>query len=151
MKNILNKYSYCCGSGNITLKEDGEIVTANHSKGYLCVGSHLAHRVAWLFFYGEWPNGQIDHINHNKKDNRILNLRCVSNMDNHRNMPIQKNNTSGIVGVHFIEHKLRWVSYIKVNAKRIHLGTFDNLFDACCVRRSKEFKLGFHINHGKHV
>ena len=151
MKDTIGKYSNCCKTGNITSIATGNVVNGKHSKGYIAAGKYLAHRVAWFLYYGEEPIGQIDHINQDKRDNRIVNLRCVSNRDNHRNMPIQKNNTLGIVGVHLIKHKNRWVSYIKVNTKRLHLGTFDNLFDACCRRRSEESKLGFHANHGKSI
>lgn len=149
MKEVINKYKYDCNSGNITNVETGKVMNGKHSKGYICVGKYLAHRLAWYLYYGKEPIDQIDHINQNKKDNRIINLRCVSNRDNHRNMPIQKNNTIGIVGVHFIKHKQRWVSYIKVNRKRFHLGTFSDFFEACCRRRSEENKIGFHMNHGK--
>ncbi len=149
MKEVRDIYSYCGDTGLIKKIKTGEVVDGKHTKGYVSAGRYLAHRVAWFLYYGEIPNGQIDHINQDKKDNRIKNLRCVSNMDNHRNMPIQKNNTTGIVGVHFIKHKKRWVSYIKVDSKRFHLGTFDNLFDACCKRRSQEVYFGFHANHGR--
>ena len=149
MKELKERFNYCEVSGNITSIKNGEIANAKHSKGYLCVGKYLAHRVAWFLYYGCEPIGQIDHINQNKTDNRIVNLRCVSNRENHRNMPIQKNNKSGLMGVHFSRLKSKWVSYIKVDGKRIHIGSFSGFFDACCARKSAESKLGFHLNHGK--
>jgi len=151
MKNSKGKFKYCHKSGLITNLKEGAVANGKHTKGYVTAGGYLAHRLAWFLYYGEEPSGQIDHINQNKRDNRICNLRCVSNRDNHRNMPIQKNNKSGIVGVHFSKLKGKWVSYIKVNGKRIHIGSFVDFFEACCARRSKESKLGFHINHGKTV
>lgn len=146
--NINNTYTYCSSSGNIL--KDGEKANYRlHSKGYLTVGGYLAHRLAWYLYYLEWPSGQIDHINQDKKDNRICNLRVVSNKENHKNMPIQKNNKSGIVGVHYAKRKGKWVAYIKVDGKRIHIGSYADIFSACCARRSMEIKLGFHSNHGK--
>lgn len=143
-----NNYSYCHLSGDI-FKDKERVRYRLHIKGYFVVGKYLAHRLSWFLYYGEWPKGQIDHINQNKRDNRICNLRDVSNKDNHRNMPIQKNNKSGIVGVHYAKNKCKWVAYIKVDGKRIHIGSYGNLFDASCARRSKEVYFGFHANHGR--
>lgn len=149
MKELKGKFNYCESSGVITRVKDGVVASGKHSKGYLCVGRYLAHRLAWFLYYGVEPIGQIDHINQNKTDNRIVNLRCVSNRENHRNMPIQKNNKSGLMGVHFSKLKRKWVSYIKVDGKRIHIGSFSGFFDACCARKSAEVKFGFHLNHGR--
>lgn len=55
------------------------------------------HRMAWFYVHGEWPKGQIDHINHDRKDNRIANLRVVDNTENHRNRPLQSSNKTGLL------------------------------------------------------
>jgi len=60
--------------------------------------SYLSHRLAWLYVYGSWPKEYLDHINQNKRDNRIVNLREATSVENHRNVPMQKNNKSGVVG-----------------------------------------------------
>ena len=84
-------------------KANGE--TRGLTNGYFTIRinwrQYKAHRLAWLYVYGVWPKGQIDHINHNTTDNRIANLREVTNQENHRNMSLSKNNTSGVTGVYW--------------------------------------------------
>lgn len=109
---------------------------------------HKAHRLAWLYMAGEHPAGQIDHINHDRKDNRFVNLRVVTNMDNNKNKPIQKNNTSGFVGVTLFKRINKWRAYIVVLDKQIHLGYFEKIEDAIKARIEANIKYGFHENHG---
>jgi len=77
----------------------GKEVGAVNGKGYLTLeilrSSQKAHRVAWAIYYGEWPNGLIDHINGDRTDNRILNLRVVTIGESAKNRGLQKNNPSG--------------------------------------------------------
>ena len=107
-----------------------------------------AHRLAFLYMTGEWPKDQVDHINHIKTDNRWCNLRASTDKENRKNMPRQKNNTSGVNGVGWDSSRKKWISCIKINSKAIHLGRFSNFFDAVCARKSAENKYGFHSNHG---
>lgn len=89
---------------------------------------YCAHRIAWLFAYGEWPKQIIDHINGIKDDNRICNLRDVSNRENQRN---RKAHRSGrLVGATFDKSDKRWKSRVKKNKKPIHLGGFDTEIEA---------------------
>ena len=120
------------------------------SNGYISLSingsSHQAHRVAWFLFYGVNPDGFIDHINGDRSDNRIDNLRLVSDSENKKNRRLQKNNSSGVPGV-----SLRgsgWRVRIKSNGKELFLGSFDNFFDAVCARKSTQNKMGFNHNHG---
>lgn len=107
-----------------------------------------AHRAAWAIYYGRWPDGDIDHINGNRSDNRIANLREVSRADNAKNQRPRKNSKSGILGV--CRHgKDRWKAYIKVGDKPLHLGVFDSLDDAAEARARANLKYGYHPNHGK--
>ena len=62
-----------------------------------------AHRLAWVHYYGEWPKDQIDHIDGNRQNNRISNLRCATNSENNRNRGPQSNNLSGYKGVSWHE------------------------------------------------
>ena len=110
---------------------------------------YYAHRLSWLWHYGEFPKGQIDHINHNRLDNRIDNLRAVSNQDNHRNETLSTNNSSGFTGVCFATREKRFRAHIKVDFKQIHLGHFKELSDAVLARIKAEEKYGFHKNHGR--
>jgi len=87
---------------------------------------YKAHRLAWLMVYGEWPDGQIDHINGVRNDNRICNLRVVAsavNTQNQRSVP--KHNTTGFLGVHFSKKTGKWRASIKVSMKQVHIGCFD--------------------------
>lgn len=106
----------------------------------------LAHRIAWFIHSGEWPKCQIDHINGNGVDNRIKNLRDVSNSENQKNRRLASNNKTGISGVYLYKNGFK--SQIKSNRKNHHLGTFVDFFEACCARKSAENKFGFHSNHG---
>lgn len=85
----------------------------------------LAHRLAWLMAYGELPPENIDHINMDRSDNRIANLRSASVTDNNRNRRAQSNNTSGYKGVTFHKGTGKYHAKICVNKRRISLGYFD--------------------------
>jgi hypothetical protein len=111
--------------------------------------SFLAHRLSWLYMIGEFPQDQIDHINGVRDDNRIVNLRSVTNSENHRNQKKPKSNSSGVTGICWHKRKNKWHAYIRTDDKRIHLGYFDNIFEAACARKSAENKHGFHANHGR--
>jgi len=110
--------------------------------------SYQAHRLSWLYVYGEWPD-KIDHINHDRADNRIENLRSVSVGINNKNKRIGKNNTSGVTGVYFIKKRNIWLASIRVEYKHIKLLYSADKFEAICARKSAEIKCGFHINHGR--
>ena len=86
---------------------------------------YLAHRLAWLYVHGEWPNGQIDHINGDRLDNRIANLREADNAQNSQNRPQQSNNKSGFKGVFFNHrHSQPWQAQIMARGQRVQLGYF---------------------------
>lgn len=109
----------------------GDVVGSNHRMGYLeasIFGNRvLLHRLAWFYFYGSWPEGVIDHINGNKKDNRICNLRDVDQVINGMNRTsINKNNSTGIRGVVF--HKKSGKYMVRIQEK--YVGLFKNISDA---------------------
>lgn len=91
---------------------------------------HASHRVAWAIYHGEWPDGEIDHINRDPSDNRIDNLRVVSSLENSRNKGNYKNNKSGHRGVTWHKGTGKWMGQIKVDKKNIHLGLFERPEDA---------------------
>jgi len=128
-------------------------LTADKGDGYLggsvmCVRCKT-HRVVWALHYGKWPEADIDHINGNRSDNRIENLRDVSRAENCKNQGIPKNNTSGIIGVHWYRKFQCWRADIKANGRKRHLGYFATKEDAAKARKQAEEKYGYHSNHGR--
>lgn len=108
-----------------------------------------AHRVAWAVHHGEWPTHQIDHINGDRTDNRIANLRDVPNAENAKNMRPKSTNTSGVTGVFFAKHVQKWTAQIRHGGRTRHLGLFSEKREAVAARRIAERQHGFHENHGK--
>lgn len=109
---------------------------------------YKGHRLVWLYVNGEFPDNQIDHINHNRADNRIENLRCVNNFENHLNRPLQSNNKYGIAGIYLNKRVNRYYAYITYKGKRINLGGFKTVDEAIFVRKQANINYGFHENHG---
>ena len=108
----------------------GSIVGVKRPTGHLFVqidGKTIAlHRIVWAMYYGSWPNGMIDHINRNPKDNRICNLRLASKSQNAANISkLYANNKTGRKGVSF--HKLtnKYRASISFNGKWHHIGLFE--------------------------
>ena len=95
---------------------------------------HYAHRLAWLYVYGRWPEDQIDHINGIRSDNRIANLREATRAENQQNRAIQRNSTSGAIGVNWHKRNKKWRAEIKKHGKRTHVGYFDSIEDAVAAR-----------------
>jgi len=93
---------------------------------YICVDgrTYKAHRLAWLYMTGEWPLEQIDHINGNRSDNRFSNLRQATNAQNQQNRGLQKSNTTGHKGIHWLPRKRPWRATITCNKRRVYLGCF---------------------------
>lgn len=84
-----------------------------------------AHRLAWFFVHGDWPN-QIDHINGNRADNRIENLRNVTvEINNQNRRTAHKNSKTGVLGV-IKKPSGKFFAEIRVKGKKIHLGSFDD-------------------------
>jgi hypothetical protein len=111
---------------------------------------HKAHRLAWLYVHGEWPDGQVDHINGVRHDNRISNLRVVPNQsEQQKNQKKPSNNTSGVTGVYWGKKSRKYYAQIKYQGANKHLGYFDDFEEACMIRWLWEYMLGFHENHGK--
>ena len=122
-------------------------------RGYL-VGSFkphtlTAHRVAWAIHYGEHPVGQVDHINGNRQDNRISNLRDVTNAENARNIALSKLNTSGVPGVYLHKQTNKWCAQIAAFGRTVSIGLFEEFGDAVIARKAAERVLSYHPNHGR--
>lgn len=114
----------------------GDIAGHVEPRGYvwISVRGHkiVAHRVAWAYVHGAWPSGEVDHINGDKGDNRISNLRDVSKSENMRNRKgAKQNNRLGILGVHFETRRNRFVAQIQADDKRrVYLGSYKTAEEA---------------------
>lgn len=126
--------------------------TSKESDGYLqgrIHGIHMkAHRVAWCIHYGYWPDGQIDHINGDRSDNRIENLRVVDNVTNCRNKGMDSRNTSGYTGVSFCKSNSKWMAGYTKDYIRHHVGYFNcSTSAAIAVMIARKIE-GFTDDHG---
>lgn len=126
-----------------TLTANGYLVGAIFDRKY------RAHRVAWVCAYGAWPDEHIDHINHDRTDNRLANLRAVSQQENNRNVSKGLSNTSGVVGVSLHKASGLWHARIYDSRRCISLGYYSDLSNAAAARAAAEERYGFHKNHGK--
>lgn len=112
----------------------GRIAGGRDAHGYINISirnvGYKAHRLAWLYVHGTWPEQEIDHINGVKNDNRISNLRDVARRENGRNhvRVTARNKSSGVLGV--TPHKTRWRAAVTVGKRRFHVGVFDTKEDA---------------------
>ena len=109
----------------------------------------LIHRIVWCLNYGEWPQGQIDHIDGNPSNNSLINLRLATNQENCKNQKVRITNKSGVTGVRLHSNN-KYVAYIKnLFGDQEHLGYFFSLEKAIQARKQKEEEYGYHINHGR--
>lgn len=138
-------------------KVKGQHAGVAHSNGYLQISIRaninrkffFAHRVVWFLAHGRWPDGDIDHINGDRMDNRLVNLREASRSENLRNSAMLSSNTSGIKGVSFHKRAGKWQAQIRMDGKINHIGLFANIADAERAIRSAREKLhGEFANHG---
>lgn len=116
---------------------------------YINYKKYLAHRLAWFYVYGEWPSKQIDHINGDKSDNRISNLRLANGSENQLNRWIDSRNTSGIKGVCWHKNNKKWQASASLGGKEYYLGQYVNIKDAeKAVVDFREKHHGEFCNHG---
>jgi HNH endonuclease len=126
LKSILH---YCPETGVFTWKVNrsrnyviGKVAGCNHNMGYRTIKvqgePYLAHRLAWLYVHGRFPK-ETDHINCNRSDNRLCNLREVTRSENCHNASLRKDSTTKIKGVRFIARNKKWQGQIRVNGDTI--------------------------------
>lgn len=125
-----------------TLRRDGYMEMRFNGK------KHLAHRLVWLYVYGILPKEQIDHINHDRADNRLINLRDSNDSINMLNKTLYFNNNSGVCGVNWHKSNNKWNAQIQIDCKKINLGYFVEFSEAVNARKNAEVLYGFHNNHG---
>lgn len=148
---LLELLSYDPESGSFTWlasasnrRKAGKIAGCKRADGYILVGIdgklYTAHRLAWFYANGVWPDKIIDHINRNPSDNRLCNLRCVGREENSQNVGLRKNNKSGVTGVSFWKKRGLWQVRIKYGGKLRHVGYFETLDAATNARKEAERK-----------
>jgi len=124
-----NKKAGCLNDGYLTVKVDGK--------------RYYAHRIIYCLCHGYFPEHGIDHINRNRSDNRIENLREANQQCNLRNKSKHSNNKSGVTGVSWYKKANKWISNISANDKQINLGYYEIFNDAVKSRWEAEVKYNF--------
>lgn len=153
VEQLSSLFSYDADSGLLTRRvaagrggreKAGSVVGSLNGVGYLVVtvfGKRpLVHRIAFAMAHGRWPEGQIDHIDGNRTNNRLSNLREASQAENSQNQRRPRGNTaSGILGVR--PQRKKWCAEIKLNGDRRFIGTFDTAEEARAAYVSEKRKI----------
>jgi hypothetical protein len=140
-------FTWRCYRSN--LPPDGRAGWLDHG-GYVFISvdgrRYLAHRLAWLYVYGQWPDEKIDHIDGCGNNNRIANLRPANCSQNQANRRLNKNNKSGFKGVSWDKQFSRWRATIRSSGKSKHLGLFHSPEEAHAVYMAEARRL-----HGEYA
>lgn len=122
----------------------GAVAGGDTGKGYIAIRidgrNYLAHQLAWLFTYGEWPTKWLDHRNRVRNDNRIANLREVTPLENRLNSNLmagaKRGNKSGTAGVWAPGSK--WAASIGIDYQNVYLGTFPTYEEAVAAKQAAD-------------
>ena len=156
LKELLN---YCHKTGVFTWAIDrnfgtkaGDIAGKKSGDWYCNIGidykRYMAHRLAFLYMTGEFPSGNVDHIDHDYRNNSWDNLRVATQQENTKNQSKRRQNTSGTTGISFDKISGTWVAKIGVDMKTLYIGRHKDIKEAIKLRKAAEVKYGFHENHG---
>ena len=142
----------CYQDGVLYWKKTGLTAAYRDAKGYARVGiggkRYLQHRIIYLLFHGHLPP-MIDHIDGNTLNNKIENLRAVTNAENLQNMRLCPSNTSGSKNVSWDAKAKKWLVMLKVNGVRKYLGLFKDFEFADLV--AVEARNKFHGRFARHA
>jgi len=131
---------------------EGKIAGTIYPHGYVMVFldkvHHMAHRIIWKMVHGVDPE-YIDHIDGNKSNNRLSNLRNVKHVVNMRNKSLYQNSSTGIPGVSFRPRDKVWIAKIGVDGRQVQLGSFATKEEAFAARLAGQAMLNYHENHGR--
>ena len=133
--------------------KSGDIAGTLGKQGYISIKVdkvlYQAHRLAVLYCTGEFPCSAVDHIDCNKANNSILNLRSATSSDNNRNVKLNITNTSGIKGVSWDRRECKWRAQLTIEGIVTSLGNFISKLEAeQVVRAARELHHGEFANHG---
>ena len=146
---LLDVFDYADGK---LFKRDGQSVGSVNGNGYEVIwveGKKMqVHRAVFLMHHGYLPDS-VDHIDGNKLNNRVENLRDATLSQNQHNSKLRKDNKSGIKGVHWYKQTQKWKVELKVNGKTKHIGCFKELGDAKnAIEEARKQYHGEFANHG---
>ncbi len=124
----------------------GRVLGFLHHSGYRYVlvddGRYYAHRLAWLYVHGAWPEHDLDHKDGNRDNNRIRNLRAANDSLNAQNRKLHRHNRSGFTGVSWHAKLQKWAGRITFDGEQVHLGVFTKKRD--CAVAYRDAKAFFH-------
>jgi len=129
----------------------GTIVSSNKSKtNYIAIKlngkSYKAHRLAFLFMGENLPD-EVDHLDHDGTNNKWENLRASNRLDNMKNLPIQKSNKTGVIGVNWHKAANKWQARaVDCSGKRVDIGRYDSFEDAVSARKKYEVEFKYYKN-----
>lgn len=145
--------SYDPNTGVFTwIKRNGNVAGGKDSHGYIIIKvdnkSYKAHRLAWLYIHGYFPENDTDHLNGIRDANRLENLHEATRRCNQQNCKIRQDNTSGFPGVSWDKPVKKWKAYISINRKQKYLGCHPTALDAALARFTVEVQCPeWHCNH----
>jgi hypothetical protein len=153
-------FEYDPATGSLISKQKRSSISVGDACGHIASDGYvyhrvdgkeyLVHRLIWVWHFGEIPiASNIDHINGIKNDNRIANLRLVTQAENQKNKRLQKNNTSGFNGVSWDGSRNKWRVQISLRGHRVLIGEFSTKSAAIRARKQANLQHGFHQNHGR--
>lgn len=127
-KLVQDNLDYCPETGVITPKPGSPARVFLHTDGYQRVAiakeAFQAHRAAWVLMHGQWPQGEIDHINGDKADNRAANIREATRAQNMQNRPSPARGANPYKGVSFNPANGMWRARIRANGRQEHAGYY---------------------------
>lgn len=139
-------FTYACARPKVRVGAEAGHTHAGHGYRQIKIDGklYLAHRLAWLYVYGEWPTELLDHVNRNRVDNRLCNLRSSDKYLNRQNTGTPVNSTSGAKGVTWNRTLEKWHARISLKGRRYHVGWFYDKESAIAARQRAETELHAH-------
>lgn len=143
-----NPDAQLCVNNRLTGRMAGSFTKDGYVRMSIDNKRYMAHRLAFLYVHGFMPT-QVDHIDGNRANNRMSNLRSADALTNARNMSRSSANKSGVTGVGWSKRYNRWIAYINSNGRQGGIRRFKIKEDAIAYRKVLEKKYGYHPNHGR--